>query len=257
MRLNMRILILACVMCAFSASAQMSQHILQSRAFSDLYISGSVNVECRQSLDSVGMIVFSATPQVYSKIKCYNEGDRLNISLDRTGTLDLSKNLSKIIVYYSGALSTISYTGSGRVVVANPPVGRNVAVLLTGSGNLKVGAIKAQHLSCSVAGSGNLSISGNTIVDNITSTVSGSGAVEIAHANATKTSATVKGPGDFIINGRSNEASFAIKGSGNIDASTLDCTKMTAGIYGSGRVYCSNRVTNLISSGRKENIIIR
>ena len=75
MGLNIRILILACVMCAFSANAQMSQHILQSRTFSDLYISGSVNVECRQSLDSVGMIVFSATPQVNSKIKSYNEGD--------------------------------------------------------------------------------------------------------------------------------------------------------------------------------------
>lgn len=255
MRLNIRILILTCLLCAFSASAQMSQHILQSRTFSDLYISGSVNVECRQSLDSVGMIVFSATPQIYNKIKCYNEGDRLNISLDRIGTLDLSRNLSKIIVYYSGALSTISYAGSGRVVVDNPPVGKSVAVLLTGSGKLKIGAIKAQHLSCSVAGSGNLSISGNTTAENITCTVSGSGAVEIAHANATKTSATVKGPGDFVINGRSSEASFAIKGSGNIDASTLDCAKMTAGVYGSGRIYSSNRVTNLITSGRKENII--
>lgn len=257
MRLNIGILILTCLLCAFSLRAQMSQHILQSRTFSDLYISGSVNVECRQSLDSAGMIVFSATPQIFNKIKCYNEGDRLNISLDRTGTLDLLRNLSKIIVYYSGTLSTISYTGSGRVVVVNPPIDETIAVLLTGSGNLKVSSINAHHLSCSVAGSGNLSISGNTTAKNITCTISGSGAIEIAHANVAKTSATVKGPGDFIINGRSNEASFAIKGSGNIDASTLDCAKMTAGIYGSGRIYCNSRVTNLISSGRKENIIIR
>lgn len=245
------------ILSVISVNAQMTNHILQSRSFSELYISGSVNVECRQVADSSGMIVFSASPQILNKIICNNEGDRLNISLGKTGTLDVAKNLSKIIVYYASPLSTISYTGSGRVVVVNPPINETIAVLLTGSGNLKVGSINAHHLSCSVAGSGNLSISGNTIVDNITCSVSGSGAVEIAHANSKKTNATVNGPGDFVINGHSEDASFAIKGSGNIDASTLDCATMTVGVYGSGRVYCSNRVSNLISSGRKENVIIR
>ena len=258
MRVDIKILTLMMLLLVVTAAnAQMSQRILQSRTFSELYISGNVNVECRQSTDSAGMIIYSATPPILDKIKCYNEGNRLNISLDRTGTLDVTKHMSKVIVYYSGALSTISYTGAGRVVAINPTVGNTVAVLLTGSGNLKVGPIKASHLSCAIAGSGNLSISGDAVVKNITCTVSGSGAVEMANVKADRTSATVKGPGDFIINGRSEEASFAIKGSGNIEASTLNCTKMTAGVYGSGRIYCSSRVTNLISSGKKENIIRR
>lgn len=251
------ILSILVMLSVISINAQTTKHILQSRSFSELYISGPVNVECRQVSDSSGMIVFNSTSLVFDKIRCINEGNRLNISLDKTGTLDIAKNLSKIIIYYAGPLSTISYTGSGKVVAVNPTVNKTIAVLLTGSGSLKVGSINAHHLSCSIAGAGNLSISGNTVVDNITCSVSGSGVVEIAHANAKKTNATVNGPGDFIINGHSDDASFAIKGSGNIDVSTLDCKTMTVGVYGSGRVYCSDRVSNLHTSGRKENIIIR
>ncbi len=237
--------------------AQMQQHILQSRPFSELHISGRVDVECRQSADSAGMIVFSASPQAFDLLKCNNTSDRLNITLASTGTMNLRTNLSKVIVYYSGALSTIALTGSGSLNAITPALKNSVSAMLTGSGKVKISAITTSHLSCSVSGSGNMSIAGETSIKNMTGSVSGSGAIEIAHVNAASISATVNGPGDFIVNGNAEKASFAIKGSGNIDASTLNCTAMTAGAYGSGHIYYSRLVKQFTSSGKAENLIVR
>ena len=63
-------------------SAQMSSHMLQSRPFSEIYVKGNINVECRESADSAGLIVFSSTPGVFSAVNCNNVGRRLNVIVD-------------------------------------------------------------------------------------------------------------------------------------------------------------------------------
>lgn len=254
----LKFILLAIALCVVPGmSAQMTTHVLQSRQFSELYINGAMNVECRHSEDSAGMIIYKSTPQVADALDCHNAGDRLNISMEKISSSVLRNGLSTIVVYYSGQLSTASFTGSGSLTLETPPLGQSAALLLTGSGKFKVNNVTAMRVSCSVTGSGTMSIAGKTSAKNVTCTVSGSGAIEIAHVNAKTASVTVNGSGDMLINGIAYKASFALKGSGQIDASNFKCTALTSGVYGSGKVYYNKGVSTVNMSGKKENIIAR
>lgn len=241
----------------YSASAQMAFHTMQSRNFTELYIKGPVNVECRNNPDSAGMIVFRCTPDILPLINCNNSGNRLSISTENVNARTLRQQLSTITVYYSDPLSTIAYTGDGLLFLMRPPMSHRAALAMTGSGRIKASGIKAHYINCAMAGSGSIAMSGTTDVQSITCSVSGSGAIEIAHINANTVNATVKGPGDMIINGSTDKASFALKGSGVIDASALNASSLTAGAYGSGKIYYNHRINDLNTSGREDNIIKR
>lgn len=256
--LNLRYTILSIMLSmVFGLSAQMSSHIMQSRPFTDIYVKGNINVECRHSADSAGMIVFSATPAVFDAVNCNNAGHRLNIIVEGVASNLLRRNLSTIVVYCDRKLSLVSYTGSGVMKVENTAFAPEVAVSLTGSGRLRVENIVATHLNCSVTGSGVLSVAGNTRVGNLTCSVSGSGTMEFVHVDTETASATVNGKGCLVLNGKTDNASFALKGSGSIDASSLDCRQLKAGSYGSGQIFHSRRVANVITSGNTNNIISR
>lgn len=237
--------------------AQMSRHILQSRSYSELYIKGLPDVECRQNADSAGMIVFNCIPSFFNAVKCNNAGERLQISVDNTQVSNMRNAFPKVIIYYSGKLSVISYTGAGNILINDAPAAKYLAVLLTGSGQMKLSRLNALRLSCSVAGSGNMSFGGTTVAENVTCSVSGSGAIEISYIESVSTNATVNGPGDLVINGRSTKASFALKGSGAIDASSLSCSELEAGTYGSGKIYYNHSVGKVNLSGKTGNIIER
>lgn len=249
--------ILMFIVTSMYSKAQMSQHILQSRAYSELYIKGLPDVECRQNADSAGMIVFSCEPSVFNAVKCNNVGERLQISVDKSMVTNVRRSFSKVVIYYTGKLSVISYTGAGNIVVDNIPTIRDMAVLLTGSGQMKLPELNVKRLSCSVAGSGKMSFRGKTIAENATCCISGSGAIEISDIESKSTNATVNGPGDLVINGRSTKVSFAVKGSGAIDASSLGCSELEAGAYGSGKIYYNHSVGKVNLSGKTSNIIVR
>lgn len=249
--------ILILVVASLSAKAQMSRHILQSRVFSELYVKGLPDVECRQNTDSAGMIVFSCEPSVFNAVQCNNVGERLQISIDKSKVTNMRRSLSKVVIYYTGKLSVMSYTGAGNIFVDNIPETKDMAVLLTGSGQMKLSKLNAKRLSCSIAGSGNLSFGGKTVAENVTCSVSGSGAIEISDIESESTNATVNGPGDLVINGRSTKVSFALKGSGAIDASSLSCSELEAGAYGSGKIYYNHSVGKVNLSGKTSNIIVR
>lgn len=239
------------------ALAQMASYVLQSRQFNEIYVKGNVDVECRESADSAGMIVFSSTPEVFNAVNCNNVGTRLNIVVNGVASNVLRKELSKIVVYYSGALSAVSYAGAENMRLRDADYGKSVVVMMTGSGRLRIDGLSASHVSCSVAGSGALSMAGTTKAGNITCSVSGSGTMEFLHLQAHSANATVNGRGCLVVNGEVGQASFALKGSGSIDASSLKCSQITAGAYGSGQIYYSRLVSNVVAQGYKENIISR
>lgn len=236
--------------------AQSSRRVFQSRQFTELYVKGAIKVECRNNVDSVGLIVFDAHPELEGAVDCHNVGARLSISVEGSSA-SLQGKISTIVVYYNGLLSTVSYTGSGEIVLSQPPLAQRVAFAMTGSGRMRTIGVKTHYLNCAMAGSGSIAMGAKTIVDNITCSVSGSGAVEVADIQASAANATVNGPGDMIINGRSQKASFALKGSGVIDASALSLSSMTAGVYGSGKIYYNGNVSQVKISGKQDNVIAR
>ena len=238
-------------------SAQMSSHMLQSRPFSEIYVKGNINVECRESADSAGLIVFSSTPGVFSAVNCNNVGRRLNVIVDGVSSTVLRRELSTIVVYYSGALSAVSYAGAGEMRVRKADYGKSVAVIMTGAGRLRIDGVSAQQVTCSVAGSGSVSMAGTTRANNVACSVSGSGVMEFSHIEAKNVSATVNGRGCLVVNGQADKGSFALKGSGSIDASSLSCSSLTAGAYGSGQIFYSRNVANVVASGNKDNVISR
>lgn len=257
MKRRIGIILAMIVVGTIAMSAQLTSHILQSRQFNEIYVKGNINVECRESVDSAGMIVFSATPEVFSVVNCNNVGTRLNIIVEGIATNVLRRSLSTIVVYYNGVMSVVSYTGSGQMRVNDAKWDKSVALLMTGAGRLRVDDVVTSRASCSVAGSGTISLAGISRINNVTCSVSGSGNMEFSHLDAHLASATVNGRGCLLVNGTAQKASFALKGSGVIDASSLNCEQMTAGAYGSGQIYYSHQVSQIMAQGNKDNIISR
>ena len=130
-------------------------------------------------------------------------------------------NYDKLIVRIEAPVfESIGLYGSGNIVAENALKGQNLAVLLSGSGDVKITDATYNAINGDVTGSGNIEVGGMTESSDFR--VSGSGDINASNLKSKQTKA------DII-------------GSGNIDCTAE--TDLEAAVLGSGDIHYSGNPT--------------
>lgn len=128
----------------------------------------------------------------------------------------------------------LTIMGSGDIEVGEL-VGENVKYLINGSGDLSVRNTTATQLQCLIQGSGDISLS-DISTTTISSIINGSGDIGIKKLMSTLSSFVINGAGDISVKGETTTASFAIYGTGDINAGALKYAKSTKECIGIGSI---------------------
>ncbi len=164
---------------------------------------------------------------VEAKVK----GSRLVISFAEGYSLRKFDTLN--VVVEMPQIKAIDVSGSGDVVLPEPVSGGEMALKVTGSGNLMANGIAAVSLLCDIGGSGDITVD-SIHTPLVRTVIAGSGNIK-ANGSAEKQVAEINGSGD--INTKHlmvKDCNVVLNGSGNVHVSPAGTLKVR--INGSGDV---------------------
>lgn len=181
--------------------------------FTNLNVKGSPDVTFTQQAGKPKVSIYTSD-NIIDLLDIYVDKKTLHIGFKK----NVSVNYHKLIIQVSSpALNHISVTGSGAVKVA--------------------GQLNTEQLALRVSGSGDI-FGKNITCTQCQATVTGSGDISLENLEATTTQAEITGSGDISLKGKTQEASYKITGSGDLTASDLKAETVSASITGSGDIKC-------------------
>jgi hypothetical protein len=215
-----RLALLATVMLA-AVPVVAAERSFPNTGFTHVVIEGSDNAVIRKGGFSV---VASGETADLDQLSVRQDGTTLRIGRKREGWRLRSKDVALMISL--PALAAVTVSGSGDVAVADQAgTGGDVALRVSGSGNLAVPAVQARALSASISGSGNMAVGG---------------------VSAQTVATALSGSGDMAVAGRCTSLDARLSGSGDLDTSRLACTDASVSTSGSGDV--SLRATGTVTA---------
>lgn len=127
----------------------------------------------------------------------------------------------------------LTVSGSGSVVSEDKIESRILNLILSGSGDIRIGDLKAEKVTATLSGSGNVHLSGQKSAGDFKVTVSGSGNVKAIDFSADNVDVKVSGSGNCWVSAVKNLVA-RVAGSGNIIY--RGDPLVDSGIVGSGTV---------------------
>lgn len=176
-------------------------------------------------------IIIEGLQSVLDDIETKVTDGRLLIVMDRPRYF---KNDEKVVVRITmPEIKSLSVSGSGKAILADPVINRNLNLNVSGSGRLIAGQLETDDMTCVISGSGNIVIEDGGSVDDADIVISGSGNFSGESLEIDDLTASISGSGSC--NCRVNESLEAvISGSGNI--TYRGNPRIDAKVSGSGRV---------------------
>jgi hypothetical protein len=180
-------------------------------------------------------VELSGDKDLLEKIETKVEGDRLVIR--REGRwLDWSWGDNDDVEVYITVptLTGISVSGSGDAIGQNVIKSDEMALRVSGSGDLRIEIDVTGDVSANVSGSGDIEVKGRA--GDFESGVSGSGKVLVASLEAQDCEFDISGSGRIEVKGTSRTVRVQISGSGKVIADRLTTEMCNVRISGSGDV---------------------
>lgn len=145
---------------ATSATAQSRQYRIPVNDFTRLKVSGSVNVNYRQSADSAGYAVFSAPAEQVSLFSFNPSKDQLTVDFKPLEGYAVPVGLPTITVY-SRFLTSVENNGDSLVRVVAPAPVPEFKAKVAGNGTLSVHSLQCNKVSATLQfGHGNIALNG-------------------------------------------------------------------------------------------------
>ncbi|UMY64570.1 MULTISPECIES: head GIN domain-containing protein [unclassified Flavobacterium] len=191
------------LLAAFSLSAQQVEK-RPLGTFTKLEVTGHFDVQLVKTGDAI--IVSAAVPASLPRIKTVITNGTLRIYADGTVKGDVD-----ITVPYT-TLNEIVLNGSGDISADSEVQTKNLKVVLTGSGDIKL-KVAAADADVTLIGSGDLILSGTA--DAVSASVNGSGDLDAGSLRAKTVRVTVTGSGDATVYA-SGSIKADVEGSGDI-----------------------------------------
>lgn len=181
--------------------------------FTGLNVKGSPDVVFTQRAGKPKVSIYTSD-NIIDLLDVHVDGKTLHIGFKK----NVSVNYHKLTIQVSSpALNRISVTGSGTVKIAEQLNTEQLALRVSGSGD-----IFGKNITCTQC----------------QATVTGSGDIFLEKLNSTTTQAEITGSGDISLEGNTREATYQVTGSGDLTASNLKAETVSASITGSGDIEC-------------------
>lgn len=198
--------------CSVAADAQNKDYVLNVGDFNELKVVSSINVDHHVSVDSAGMVCFTADPSVASFVTASVKKGRLRIEVIPPEGAEVPDALPTVHVY-SGSLLRVENEGDSAVRVLSPVAVPNFTARLIGNGGLSVRAVRATGVDCSLlTGRGRMVIGGSCTEARFS--LAGVGSIQADGLKAEEASCLVTGTGDIGVNADRIKVSGA--GSGTV-----------------------------------------
>lgn len=181
--------------------------------FTKILITGCPDVVYAQQPGKPKVEIYTSD-NLIDLLDIYVKDNTLHVGCKKNVSFSFSKMTIRIT---SPALDALAITGSCDVLLQNGVQTDNLALSISGSGDIAGTDIRCNSLETSVSGSGDIDLRG---------------------IKAAYTKVSVSGSGDIDLEGSTDEADYRISGSGDIDAKGLEARTVTASIAGSGDIKC-------------------
>lgn len=185
------------------------------RDFKGIKLTGSPNVIYTQKAGAPSVEIYGPD-NIVPLIETYVENSNLIIRYKKNTGIRNSGNLE--VRVSAPAINQLIVTGSGDIVLKNGiSTSGNLAVSISGSGNINGNKIKCNGFSAKISGSGDIDLKG----------------MEVSQAEM-----RISGSGTIYVAGKCVDATYSISGSGDIQGINLKADHVDARITGSGTIKC-------------------
>ncbi|MBR1405960.1 MAG: DUF2807 domain-containing protein [Bacteroidales bacterium] len=197
-----------------SANGVMVQEYRELPSFDKIRIQGSLDLHFIQS-DSLNGVDIEISENILPYIQSEVKDGTLSVRIQSDSISSIQYGRNTILVY-GPDLSGVSIAGSGDFQCDPMTHDGSFEVAVAGSGDVRLDGLQCKELNLSIAGSGD-----------IRAQVDVSGPVSVA----------IAGSGDVSLSGKAESADYAVIGSGDVDARSLEVSGSTnQSVRGSGEV---------------------
>ena len=200
--------------------------VRESGTFSELEISVSAEVEYTQ--DSVTRLEVRAQQNILAVLDLQNDGTTLKVGFKR----EVWEYEKIKLIIHTPAMNRIQISGSGNIQVTNKIEGKDLLLVISGSGDITVPTVKLESLTAKISGSGNIRLKSGTCTSEAI-TVSGAGYINTETVSCSRADVVISGSGDVLVNA-ADHLNVTLSGSGNVKYHGKP--KITSNISGSGKL---------------------
>lgn len=204
---------------------------INASGFTDVENSTIANVNLYQSDEY--RVELMAPKNFADDMKIFVENGTLKVEKKGVLTSWFTDDDKVTLNVWAPRFNVLSVTGSGDMVTRTPITTQELAVRVSGSGDVEVGSLEANTLSVLLNGSGDVKVGGAKTLDRGEYSVNGSGDIEVSRIPCKRVSANVTGSGDIDV-WATEELTARIVGSGDIEY--RGDPKIEAKVVGSGRI---------------------
>lgn len=133
-------------------------------------------------------------------------------------------------------LDKVTSNGTGDISFRGSFTTTSLTLILNGTGDIILPALKAQTCKANLNGTGDIQLSGTAA--NATLNLTGTGDLIAKFANVDAIKANLTGTGDLKISGSANSAIYSATGTGDIYAKNMIANNVTASATGTGDITC-------------------
>jgi len=199
--------------------------------FTQIDQGATANVYLRQG--SPQKVEVEAKQDVLGNLLTEVSNGKLKISMKTQSGKWIWYNSNSCNIYITAEnIDAIDVSGSGNLTVLTPLTGTNLALKVSGSGDLKAELALTGDLDLGVSGSGDVSVKGK--FRNLKGAVSGSGDVELTADVSSRAVIDISGSGDIRLSGKAAVLEAGISGSGDLSADQFEADSGKVRISGSG-----------------------
>ncbi|HEX8326947.1 MAG TPA: head GIN domain-containing protein [Hymenobacter sp.] len=226
------VLLLAGVLTSFVSSRGVADRETRSvGAFTEVNLSGSSRVVLKQG--SPQSVVVEGRAADIAAFETVVTGRSLRVGYPRTNNDDSWKNRESVTVYITApTLTALRVNGSGRLNVEGALKAEEMALTVSGSGDLQVPQLTATSLRTEVDGSGSVLVAGRAPRHDVT--ITGSANVKARDLKAESCKVRISGSGNANVYATKN-AEASISGSGNV--AVAGGAQLSSSVRGSGRMH--------------------
>lgn len=198
---------------SFSLSAEEpTRYNLKVNDFAELKVVDDINVIYRNHPDSVGQVVFFATPDQASSLIFQPDGAKLDVRLSS----EVASNPQDIptVTVYSSYLTRAENDGKSHLVVENVASGPKFKCVLVGNGRLTAKNLSFSTVEASLmTGNGEIVVSGEADIAKLSST--GTGQIQADELKVREAKCRIVGTGSIGVNA-SESLTVSGMGSGTV-----------------------------------------
>lgn len=239
-----------------------TREVRVNSGFSQINSRGTADVEYRQSSGRTRVeIVGSESLVEYVRV----ENVMGVLEINWTRNISIRGNANIKVVVSAPDIERIATHGTGDIRIEGPLRSQKLELATHGTGDIRFDGIKCRNLTLLARGSGDID-GGAVEAGMLNISVSGVGSVEIPQISAQTIEVAVSGKGDVEIGGRAGNATYKLRGTGDIDAYRLRAMNVSATVSGTGDILCyaeqsfrasASGIGSIVFGGNPRNIDIR